>query len=88
MLARRHFLMLSALLVNTMIATIESLLDALPDSTETIGEITALAERQMRLIILGVPLVSLRYEALLLALAGGVLVLRGLLGSVLLARAS
>jgi hypothetical protein len=40
------------------------------------------------LIILGVPLVSLRYEALLLALAGGVLVLRGLLGSVLLARAS
>jgi len=40
------------------------------------------------LIILGVPLVSLRYEALLLALAGGVLVLRGLLGSVLLVRAS
>ncbi|HWF53604.1 MAG TPA: TetR family transcriptional regulator [Solirubrobacteraceae bacterium] len=47
--------MLSALLVNTMIATIESLLDAPPDSTETIGEITALAERQMRLVILGVP---------------------------------
>jgi hypothetical protein len=40
------------------------------------------------LIILGVPLVSLHYEALLLALAGGVLVLRGLLGSVLLVRAS
>ena len=40
------------------------------------------------LIMLGAPLVSLRYEALLLALAGGVLVLRGLLGSVLLARAS
>jgi hypothetical protein len=40
------------------------------------------------LIMLGVPLVSLRYEALLLALAGGVLVLRGLLGSVLLVRAS
>jgi len=40
------------------------------------------------LIILGVPLVSLRYEALLLALAGGVLVLRGLLGSVMIVRAS
>ena len=40
------------------------------------------------LIILGVPLVSLRYEAVLLALAGGVLVLRGLLGSVLVVRAS
>src|ERR1700739_5144658 len=40
------------------------------------------------LIIPGVPLVSLPSEALLLALAGGVLVLRGLLGSVLLARAS
>ena len=40
------------------------------------------------LIILGVPLVSLHYEALLLALAGGVLVLRGLLGSVLVVRAS
>jgi hypothetical protein len=32
--------------------------------------------------------VSLRYEALLLALAGGVLVLRGLLGSVMLVRTS
>jgi len=40
------------------------------------------------LIILGVPLVSLHYAAVLLALAGGVLVLRGLLGSVLLVRAS
>ena len=40
------------------------------------------------LIIFSVPLVSLRYEAVLLALAGGVLVLRGLLGSVLVVRAS
>ncbi|MGA8143074.1 MAG: hypothetical protein WB987_04195 [Candidatus Acidiferrales bacterium] len=40
------------------------------------------------IIIVGVPLVPLQYEALLLALAGGVLVLRGLLGSVLLVRAS
>ncbi len=40
------------------------------------------------LIVLGVPLVSLHYEALLLALAGGVPVLRGLLGSVLVVRAS
>lgn len=40
------------------------------------------------LIIIGVPLVPLHYVALLLALAGGVLVLRGLLGSVLLVRTS
>lgn len=39
-------------------------------------------------MIIAVPLVPLHYEALLLALAGGVLVLRGLLGSVLLARTS
>jgi hypothetical protein len=38
------------------------------------------------LIVIGVPLVPLHYEALLLALAGGVLVVRGLLGSVLLVR--
>ncbi|MGH9746119.1 MAG: hypothetical protein ACRD59_08425 [Candidatus Acidiferrales bacterium] len=38
------------------------------------------------IMIVTIPLVPLRYEALLLALAGGVLVLRGLLGSVLLVR--
>jgi AcrR family transcriptional regulator len=47
--------MLAGLLVNTMIATIESLLDAPTDSPETVAEITGLAARQMRLIILGVP---------------------------------
>lgn len=47
--------MLSGLLVNTMIATVESLLDALPDSSDSVQEIASLAERQMRLIILGVP---------------------------------
>jgi AcrR family transcriptional regulator len=47
--------MLAGLLVNTMVATIESLLDAQTDSPETVAEITGLAERQMRLIILGVP---------------------------------
>lgn len=40
------------------------------------------------LMIIAIPLVPMHYEALLLALAGGVLVLRGLLGSVLLARSS
>jgi hypothetical protein len=40
------------------------------------------------LMIVATPLVPMRHEALLLALAGGVLLLRGLLGSVLLARTS
>jgi len=40
------------------------------------------------LMIIAVPLVPMHYEPLLLALAGGVLVLRGLLGSVLLVRTS
>jgi len=40
------------------------------------------------LLMVAVPLVSLHYATLLLVLAGGVLVLRGLLGSVLVARES
>jgi hypothetical protein len=40
------------------------------------------------LMIIAIPLVPMHYESLLLALAGGVLVLRGLLGSVLLVRTS
>jgi AcrR family transcriptional regulator len=47
--------MLADLLVNTMVATIESLLDASADSAQASAEITDLAEHQMRLIILGVP---------------------------------
>jgi AcrR family transcriptional regulator len=47
--------MLAGLLVNTMIATIESLLDAPIDSEQTEAEIARLAERQLRLILLGVP---------------------------------
>ncbi len=47
--------MLAGLLVNTMIATIESLLETPVQSAETEAEIARTAERQMRLIILGVP---------------------------------
>lgn len=47
--------MLAGLLVNTMITTIESLLDAPVDSTQTEAEITDLAERQLRMIVLAIP---------------------------------
>jgi hypothetical protein len=38
------------------------------------------------LLVIAIPLVPLRYEAALLGLAGGVLVVRGILGIMLLAR--
>jgi AcrR family transcriptional regulator len=47
--------MLAGLLVNTMVGTIESLLDAPPDSPAATAEISRLAGRQLRLIIVGVP---------------------------------
>ena len=47
--------MLAGLLVNTMIATIEAVLDAPSDSAAAQAEITQLAANQMRLILLGVP---------------------------------
>jgi AcrR family transcriptional regulator len=47
--------MLAALLVNTMIATVEAVLDAPSDSARTQAEIARTAEKQMRLILLGVP---------------------------------
>jgi AcrR family transcriptional regulator len=47
--------MVAGLLVNTMIATIESLLETPVQSAETEAEITHTAEQQMRLIMLGVP---------------------------------
>jgi hypothetical protein len=58
---------------------------------QAVGEHAAIRGGSLILVgilIICVPLVSLRYESLLLALAGGVLVLRGLLGSVLLVRTS
>jgi hypothetical protein len=39
------------------------------------------------LVVIGIPLLPLRHEAILLGFAGGVLVLRGILGIFLLARA-
>jgi AcrR family transcriptional regulator len=47
--------MLAGLLVNTMIATIESLLETPVQSAQAAAEITRTAEQQMRLIMLGVP---------------------------------
>lgn len=47
--------MLAGLLVNTMIATVEALLDAPAGSHESELEITRAAEQQLRLILLGVP---------------------------------
>ncbi len=47
--------MLAGLLVNTMIATIESLLETPMASAQTEAEIARAAEQQMRLIMLGVP---------------------------------
>ncbi len=47
--------MLAGLLVNTMIATVEALLDAPAGSQQSELEITRTAEAQLRLILLGVP---------------------------------
>lgn len=47
--------MLSGLIVNAMIATVESLLDAAPDSPHAEREIARTAARQLRLIMLGIP---------------------------------
>ncbi len=47
--------MVAGLLVNTMIATIESLLETPVQSVQTEAEITHTAEQQMRLIMLGLP---------------------------------
>jgi AcrR family transcriptional regulator len=48
-------LMLAGLLVNTMIATIEAMLDVPVAAPEAEAEIVAAAEKQLRLIILAVP---------------------------------
>jgi AcrR family transcriptional regulator len=47
--------MLAGLLVNTMIATVEALLEVPVESPATETEIVELAEQQLRLILLGVP---------------------------------
>jgi AcrR family transcriptional regulator len=47
--------MLSGLIVTTMIATVEILLDAPDDSPATDAEIRRTAERQLRLIVLAIP---------------------------------
>ena len=47
--------MLSGLIVNTMIATVEALLDANDASTAGDAEIQRTAERQLRLIVLAIP---------------------------------
>jgi AcrR family transcriptional regulator len=47
--------MLSALLVNAMLATVESLLDALGEGGDAEAEIARVAEDQLRLVMLGVP---------------------------------
>lgn len=46
--------MMAGLLVNAMVATTESLLDAAPDSPAAESEIRRLAEKQLRLVALGV----------------------------------
>jgi AcrR family transcriptional regulator len=47
--------MLAGLIVNTMIATVEALLDAPDDSPAADAEIRRTAERQLRLIVLAIP---------------------------------
>jgi hypothetical protein len=48
--------------------------------------IRAMSLAVVGLLVIGIPLLPLRHEAILLSLAGGVLVLRGILGILLLAR--
>lgn len=47
--------MMAALLVSAMISTVELILDTPPDDEEALAEITRVAEKQLRLIVLGVP---------------------------------
>jgi AcrR family transcriptional regulator len=47
--------MVAALLVNSMISTVEAILEASPDDVEAGKEIVQLAEKQLRLVVLGIP---------------------------------
>jgi hypothetical protein len=47
--------MLAALLVNSMIATVEAILDTSPEDRGAYEEIEQVAEKQLRLVVLGVP---------------------------------
>jgi AcrR family transcriptional regulator len=47
--------MVSGLLVNAMISTVEAILDAPADDPEAQAEIQRVAEKQLRLIVLGIP---------------------------------
>lgn len=47
--------MVAALLVNAMISTVEAILDAPVDDQEALAEIQRVAEKQLRLIVLGIP---------------------------------
>lgn len=47
--------MVSALLVNAMISTVEAILDAPAEDPEAQAEIQRIAEKQLRLIVLGIP---------------------------------
>ena len=58
-----------------------------PKATRNHAVISAISLAVVGLLVIGIPLLPLRHEAALLSLAGGVLVLRGILGVFLLARA-
>jgi AcrR family transcriptional regulator len=47
--------MIAALFVSSMISTIEAILDTPPDDTEALAEIAQVADKHLRLVILGVP---------------------------------
>ncbi len=47
--------MVAGLLVNSMISTVEAILDAAAGSTSARGEIARTAEKQLRLVVLGMP---------------------------------
>ena len=47
--------MVAGLLVNSMISTVEAILDTPVDDAEAQAEIAAVAEKQLRLIVLGIP---------------------------------
>jgi hypothetical protein len=47
--------MVAALLVSAMISTVEAILDARPDDDATQAEIRRTAEKQLRLIVFGMP---------------------------------
>ncbi len=47
--------MIAALMVNTMVSTAEALLDAGPDDPIAEAEVVRTAEKQLRLIALGIP---------------------------------